>query len=446
MKYVWKRSLGVAILTLLFCAGLLLFYGKLAVFGSRWASYPTNAHLYTDGHLVKAGKITDRNGTVLAYTDGGVRRFHEEETVRKATAHTVGDLDGFVSTGVHTAFWQELTGYDPVNGVYNYSGKGHDLQLTVDADLSVTAYRALGNYAGTVGVYNYRTGEILCMVSTPTFDPALERGEAKEKGVYVNRLLSGSYAPGSVFKLVTALSALENLSDATTRTYSCERGVTIGGEWLSCMGHHGSVNLESSLVNSCNAAFAQFALGLGRNVLTQTAQQVGFNKELKMDGIVCTQSSYNVKESNDIDFGWSGIGQHNDTVNPFQYLTFMGCIAGEGKCVWPYLIEDVSGSLKSYGNPRTVKMTEPQYARVLGDMMRKDVTDCYGDGRFSGLELCAKTGTAEVGDKSPHSWFVGFCRAQNKPYAFVVVVEKAGAGLGEAASIAAKVLQAAPES
>lgn len=444
MKSVFNRSLGVGVITVLFCIGLLLFYGKLAVFGHDWAAYPTNAHLYTDGHLVRAGTITDRNGTVLAYTKDGVRYFHEDEAIRKATVHAVGDLDGFVSTGAHTAFWKELTGYDLVNGVYTLTGEGNDLQLTIDADLSVTAYQALGNQAGTVGVYNYQTGEILCMVSTPTFDPATETGKVAEKGVYVNRLLSGTYAPGSVFKLVTALSALENFSDATERTYTCERGVTIGGEWLSCMGNHGQRNLESSLVYSCNAAFAQFALDLNRETLTKTAEEVGFNKKLKMDGIVCTQSLYDVKESNDIDFGWSGIGQHNDTVNPFQYLTFMGGIAGGGKCVWPYLVEKVSGSLK-FGHPDTVKMTDQTSADTLSDMMRKDVTDYYGDGRFSGLELCAKTGTAEVGDKSPHSWFVGFCRAQNKPYAFVVVVEKAGAGLGQAASIAARVLQAAPE-
>ncbi len=445
MKYIFRRSLSVLAITLLFCAGLLLFYGKLAVFGSKWASYPTNAHLYTDGHLVKAGQITDRNGQVLAYTENGNRYFHENEAIRKATVHAVGDLDGFVSTGVHTSFWKELTGFDRVNGVYNLSGEGHDMQLTIDADLSVTAYKALGNYAGTVGVYNYKTGEILCMVSTPTFDPATETGKVAEKGVYVNRLLSGTYAPGSVFKLVTALSALENFSDATTRTYTCDRGVTLGGEWLSCMGNHGKRQLESSLVYSCNAAFAQFALDLGRDALTKTAEKVGFNKKLKMNGIACTQSTYEVKESNDIDFGWSGIGQHNDTVNPFQYLTFMGGIAGGGKCVWPYLVEDVSGTFKSFGKGDTVKMTDEEHAHLLSDMMRKDVTDYYGDGRFSGLELCAKTGTAEVGDKSPHSWFVGFCRAQSKPYAFVVVVEKAGAGLGEAASIAAKVLKAAPE-
>ncbi len=444
MKQVFSRSLIVLVITLFFCGGLLLFYGKLAVVGDNWVSYPTNRHIYTDGHLVKAGTIIDRNGEVLASTELGVRSFHESESVRKATVHAVGDLDGYVSTGVHTAFWKDLTGYDMLNGVY---GAGHDMTLTIDSDLSVTACEALGNRAGTVGVYNYKTGEILCMVSTPTFDPEDETGISREKGVYVNRLLAGSYAPGSVFKLVTALSALENMGNWQKQEYTCKSGTTIGGEWLSCMGYHGQVGLEDSIVHSCNAGFAQFALDLGRDEITATAQKVGFNKTITMDGIECTPSLYEVDKANDIDFGWSGIGQYNDTVNPFQYLTFMGAIANNGVCVWPYLVEDIdsfSGFVKTVGTEKK-RMMEKRSAKILSDMMRKAVTDRYGDGNFSGLELCAKTGTAEIGDKStPHSWFVGFCREEEKPYAFVVVVENAGAGLGAAASVAAKVLKSAP--
>ena len=449
MRRIALRSATIIVVILLFCAGLGLFYGRLAIVGDRWATYPTNAHLYRDGHLVKAGDITDRNGEVLAYTDDKTRHFHSNPEIRKSTAHTVGDLEGFVSTGIHSAFLNELTGYDLINGTYSYSGEGHDLQLTIDSELSVTAYRALNGRAGTVGVYNYKTGEILCMVSAPTFDPATETGIPAQKGVYVNRLLSGSYAPGSVFKLVTALSALENISYVHEQTYTCHRGVTIDGEWLSCLQNHGTLGLESALVNSCNAAFAQFALQLGRERLTQTAEKVGFNKTLTMDGIRCTPSSYEVDQANNIDFGWSGIGQYNDTANPFQFLTFMGAIAGGGTCRWPYVVEDISslsGTLKTAVHGKRVKMMDRATADTLSDMMRKDVTDHYGDGNFAGLELCAKTGTAEIGERStPHSWFVGFCRADEKPYAFVVVVENAGAGLGVASNIAGRVLRAAPE-
>ena len=171
---------------------------------------------------------------------------------------------------------------------------------------------------------------------------------------------------------------------------------------------------------------------------------MGFNKQLEINGIPCTESVYDVKNANEIDFGWSGIGQHTDTVNPFQFLTFMGGIAGEGTCVWPYFVEKVgslSGVATTLGNGKKVNMMSEDSAVVLGNMMRKAVTDHYGDGNFSGLSLCAKTGTAAIGEKAtPHSWFVGFCDNEETPFAFTVIVENAGAGNGAATQIASKVL------
>ncbi len=444
MNRVFRNSLSVSALIVVFCLGLLLFYGRLAFYGQEWAAYPTNGHLYSDGRLVRAGMITDRNGEILAQTIDGKRVFHQEASIRKATAHAVGDLQGFVSTGAHTAFWQQLTGYDLLNGVYTFAGKGQDLQLTIDAQLSLIAYEALGDYAGTVGVVNYQTGELLCMVSTPTFDPSQVCDEG-ERGVYVNRLLSGSYAPGSVFKLVTALSVLEHRTDAPVLKHTCSRGVTLGGEWLSCLGNHGQLDLTQSLVRSCNAAFAQYGADVGREAMTETARRLGCDRSVTIDGISCRAGSFAMEQANDIDFGWSCIGQHQDMVNPFQYLTFMSAIAGNGTCVWPYLIRNLDNSISNETSPRDEELLDSAHAKTLSDMMRACVTEHYGEERFGGLELCAKTGTAEVGDQNPHSWFVGFCRNPRKPYAFVVVVEKAGAGLGEAATIAGKVLQAAPK-
>ena len=443
MNKVLKRSFVLFIVLFAFIGGLVIYYISLAFSGGDWATYPANKHIYSNGILVKAGEITDRHGVVLAKTEDGKRRYNSSSSIRKATVHAVGDLNGFVSTGMHSAYLKELCGYDPVNGVYNVSGEGNNIQLTLDSDVCVTAYEALGSKAGTVGVYNYKTGEIVCMVSTPTFDPESEE-ISKEKGVYVNRLLSGVYAPGSIFKLVTALSALENLPSAREMTFSCSRGVTIAGEWLSCLGNHGDIGLDSALVHSCNAFFAQTALKLDRKTLTATAEKVGFNKTIKMNGIKCAQSKYEVSDSRDIDFGWSGIGQHNDLVNPFQYLTFMGGIANEGKSVNPYIVNRIT---TSSGLPiRTAiksskRLMSKENSEILTQMMRNNVKKNYGDWRFSGLEVCGKTGTAEVGDNStPHSWFVGFCDNEETPFAFTVIVENAGAGNGAATQIASKVL------
>jgi len=444
MNKIFKRSTVLFLVIFAFVAGIILYYVSLAISADNWVTYPANKHIFSDGIIIKAGEISDRNGVILAETKENKRSYNDNADIRKATVHAVGDLNGFVSTGMHSAYLKELCGYDPINGVYNLSGKGNNIELSLDSDLCVTAYKALGNRAGTVGVYNYETGEIVCMASTPTFDPAT--GETPNgKGVYVNRLLSGVYAPGSIFKLVTSLSALENIPNAQNLEFSCSKGVTIAGEWLSCLGNHGKISLDNALVHSCNAFFAQTALKLGRETLTSTAQKVGFNNALAMDGIKCAESKYLVSRSNDIDFGWSGIGQHNDLVNPFQYLTFMGGIANKGKSINPYLIKKITSPEGFTIKTATVeekRLMDEKNADILTKMMRNNVKKNYGDHRFSGLEVCGKTGTAEVGDKStPHSWFVGFCDNPDTPYAFTVIVENAGAGNGAATKIASTVLK-----
>ena len=444
MKQTFKRCAIIIIVILFFVFGIGLYYTKLAISKDKWASYPANKHIYSDGMIVKAGAITDRNGEVLAVTENGKRRFNKDSSIRKATLHAVGDLKGYVSTGIHNSYLKELCGYDAINGVYNVSGEGNDIELTIDSKVSVAALNALGNRAGTVGIYNYKTGEIVCMVSTPTYDPE-SNTEPSGKGVYVNRFLSGVYAPGSIFKLVTTLSALENLSNTDDLNFNCSHGVTIEGEWLSCLGRHNNIGLDNALVHSCNAFFAQTALKLGKNTLTNTAEKVGFNKQLEMDGIKTAMSKYEVKKSRKIDFGWSGIGQHNDLVNPYQYLTFMGGIANDGKSITPYLIKKIknpSGITIKKSRKTSKTIMSAKNSDRMAKMMRNNVKKNYGDWRFSGLEVCGKTGTAEVGDKStPHSWFVGFCDNENTPYAFTVIVENAGAGNGAATAIASKVLK-----
>ena len=444
MKWIKHRFFIVYLVVVFFVFGLSLSLIRLAVYGEKWTSYPTNKHVFDEGVLVKAGDITDRSGLVLATTKNGKRVYNENKDIRKATVHTVGDLKGFVSTGVQSAYLKELCGYDLINGIYNISGKGNNIHLTLDSELCTKALRLLGGYSGSVGIYNYETGEIVCMVSTPTFDPvstAAPRGD----GVYVNRFISGVYAPGSVFKLVTTLSALENINKVDSLRFSCNHGVTIMDEWLSCMGNHGETNIGNALTHSCNAFFAQTALKLGRNKLTKTAEDVGFNKALKMDKITCAESVYEVRNSNDIDFGWSGIGQHNDLVNPYHYLSFMGAIANDGVSVSPFVVNKITNSkgIKIRGSKvKKSRMLSDENAKALTEMMRNNVKKNYGDYYFGGLAVCGKTGTAEVGDKAtPHSWFTGFVDEKDQPYDFAVVVENAGSGNGVALRIASNMIK-----
>ncbi len=233
MRKIEKRAVICMALAILLAAGMSVFLIRYFADGGKWASSAFNRHLYDSDGVLISGTVLDRDGDVLSSVENGHRTYYENETVRKATLHAVGDLYGKIGTGVLNAFADKLTGFDLVNGAFG-AERGSNLYLTLDARYNYEAYRALGGHAGTVAVYNYKTGEILCMVSAPSYDPLnvpknLEEND-RYKGAYLNRFLSSAFVPGSVFKTVTLTAALENLPDAETRTWNCTGSVQIGDE------------------------------------------------------------------------------------------------------------------------------------------------------------------------------------------------------------------------
>ena len=143
-----------------------------------------------------------------------------------------------------------------------------------------------------------------------------------------------------------------------------------------------------------------------------------------------------------VDRGWAGIGQYTTLANPCQMLTVMGAIANGGSAPNPkLLLSDNSFSVQT----KELKYMSSQTAQTIAGMLRKNVINQYGEWRFPGLEFCGKTGTAEVADGNPHSWFVGFSHRDDLTLAIVVVVENGGEGISAAAPIANKVMQAAAE-
>ncbi len=452
MRQMTIRAIALLLITVIFTAGVALFLFFYVTDGTDWGTFPGNRHIFTDGEVTKAGIITDRKGIVLAETVDGKRTFSNIIDIRKATLHAVGDTKGKISTGVHTAYIKSLTGFNLVNGAYTTEGVGNDMTLTLDADVCVAALKALGDYAGTVGVYNYETGEIVCMVSTPTYDVLDDEDSAKAqageyKGVFINRFLSATYTPGSTFKIITAAAAIETLPDAHTRTYTCTAGTTIDDERITCMGYHNTLTLKSAFSKSCNGFFSQLAVDLGQDTLTEFAEKAGFNKSFKMDGIKTETSYFDVENTRDIDIGWAGMGQYNDMMNPYQYLRAIGGIANGGVAVDPYMVENVKSpyglKIKS-ASPSSNRIFSEETASAVRDLMSYAVENNYGKYRFPKMNVCAKSGTAEVGEgRVPHAEFVGFNDDDKLPLAFVVVVENGGAGSKKAADVAGAVLRAA---
>ena len=448
MKKIERRAVVCSILALLLTIGMGIFLFRYLTDGGSWASSAFNRHLYNTDGVLASGTVLDRDGDVLSTVENGKRTYYDNETVRKATLHAVGDLQGNIGTGALNAFADKLTGYSLLNGAFG-ADRGSDLYLTIDARYNYEAYQALNGHAGTVAVYKYKTGEILCMVSAPSYDPLHVPSDIESndryKGAYLNRFLSSTFTPGSVYKTVTLAAALEELPDLEDRTWTCQGSVQIGDETIVCSGTHGEQHIGDAFANSCNVAFAQIAEELGAETLKTYTEKAGLTDSYDINGLPTAKGSFSWENITDGQLGWAGVGQYKDQVNPCALMVYMGAIAGGGKAAQPYLIEKTVSALGIPSIPHITRKTgmlvSTATAEKLSDMMADNVEKTYGRDRFPNMDICAKSGTAEVGEEQrPHAWFAGFLRNEDAPYAFVVLVENGGGGSSVAGTVAGRVL------
>lgn len=443
MKKIEKRAIMCLLLAFVLLTGVGIFSYRYVAHGDDWASYEGNRDVYNEGDLSK-GKLYDTNGTLLMQNTPDGMIFNDDASVRTALMHITGDKDNNISTGANRAFTDELIGYNLINGVYSLNNAGKDVSLTLDANICATAYEALAGRSGTVGVYNYKTGEILCMVSSPTYDPVDPPSEP-EDGVYINRFTSATFVPGSIFKLVTAAAAIENLDDAYTWEINCTGSVSYGGEYaVTDVSAHGTVDLEKALEVSCNCYFGQLAEKLGPDLLEKYTEKAGLMTSYDIDGIKTTEGTFDFPDSG-MNLAWTGIGQWEDMINPCSMMVYMGAIANGGEATHPNIVKPTTFMGKQIDKitTKTTNMIDSTTAASLTEMMANNVVSHYGSENFPGLSLCAKSGTAEVGDyKEPHAWFAGFLNDDSNPYAFIVLVENSGYGADVAGAVANTLMQA----
>ncbi len=464
MKMITKRGIFLWIMSILFVVGLVFMTVSLVQNGDTWVMKRFNRHVYSNGELIGAGTIYDKDGDVLAETKDGDRVYSDSATTRKSTLHVVGDPKNFISTGVQSVYSAKLTGYSLLFGVHNIQryGKGNDLKLTIDRDICDEAYKALNGRKGTVGIVNYKTGDIVCSVSSPSYDvedvPDNLLTSDKYEGVYINRLLGAHYVPGSTFKLVTAICAIENISDIYSREWVCngeyqpESGVSI-----KCNANHGShINFKDALAKSCNSAFAQIAIELGQEKLATTAKELGIGSAVTVSGTINSYAGY-FDSTDKITLGadalgWTGIGQGNTRIAPITMLRIVAAVANGGTAVSFNIVDSLAnqaGKALDFTLPSNqLSMMNSDVAAKLKEMMRYNVTNHYGESKYKGLNLCAKSGTAQIDNDDDHNiaWFTGFMDDDEHPYAFVVVIENGNSGSQTAGPVAKRVLSKLVES
>lgn len=452
MNRVIGRSAILMILVIALTVGCVLFTGEFLLCSKDWVMTEGSPHIYTDYSAV-CGTVTDRNGFVLLDTQNG-RVYSQNLLVNRSVIHWLGDRDGFIYAPTIAYYAKKMTKFDPINGLYAYGNDKGVVELTLSAKVQAAALEALGERKGVVAVYNYQTGELLCAVSNPSYDPddvpdISSDTDGTWDGVYLNRFLKAVYPPGSIFKIVTLAAALEAIPDVEEQIFHCAGETAYGIDKVTCLKEHGDLNLEAAFLNSCNCAFAAIADQLGGETLQQYADMLGVGATFSFDGVSSVAGSIQSKTEAPVMVAWSAIGQHKDLVNPCQFLNLMGAIAGGGSAGSMHFVSSITGGgWGDYVAPeqKTEPILSAETAALLVKYMRNNVENYYGDENFEGLTVCAKSGTAELGaDLEPNSMFSGFVTDEEYPLAFIVVVENGGSGRKTCVPILSEVLAACKE-
>jgi len=428
------------------------------------------------------GRILTADGVVVARSVGSpddpdtyVRSYPEGELYAHLTGYSTSV---FGDTGVEAAEAERLrSGEDGSLRALVLTALGADLgpddiTLTVRDDLQRAAAGALGGSRGAVVVLDPRTGAVLAMVSSPTFDPndligegALEAGAAltaDPQSPLLHRAAEGLYPPGSTFKLVTAAAGLVTdfvtpstrlpdtdelpLPGTTSTITNFDGGVCGDGD---------TVSLLRAVAISCNTAFADLGMRLGAELLVETAESAGWNEPIPFDlDTTASQIPDAASFGDDLPaVAQSALGQRDVRATPLQMALVAAAVANGGEMMIPFLVESSTtpdGAVADLAEPRVWRRWIPnEAAGALEQMMISVVAEGSGwRAQIPGLTLAGKTGTAEVPDAPPDVWFVAIAPADAAPeeaQIVVAVLVEAGGTVGEDAtggSVAAPIARA----
>ncbi len=244
------RLVTLILIGLLLLAGLYGVY-SITVYGNRWFASSRNLRYREAKNEVIAGDIIDRNGVVLATTDeDGDRVYQADLEAREAVVHLIGDRDGNVANGVDSFDANYLLGFETtlpervLSLIQGEQRRGDNVTVTVDSKLQTVIVRAFNTHArtkdksGAAVVINYKTGELISLVSIPVFDPIniTDETKADERHPFWNRAVQSTLPPGSTFKIITASSALENLDDIENRIFTCTGATQVQGATITDYG------------------------------------------------------------------------------------------------------------------------------------------------------------------------------------------------------------------
>lgn len=455
-----RRVATVGVVTLLAGFFFLAVMAYWQVFRTDLASSEGNPRLLADFNRPGRGSILDRDGNVLVETSGDGVRIYTDASL----AHVLGYLSARYGTqGVELAFNDVLSGArtdggfaDALNAEFRREDRqGEDVRLTIDPAVQAVAVEALAGRKGAAIAIDPVTGEILAIVSNPTFDPnTLEAdGEAllaDPDAPLLNRATQGLYPPGSTFKTVTAIAALSHGTIKADTEVTCPGEIVIDGFPISCNNvpqGTGTYPFFNAFVFSVNAIFGQVGDRLGWPGLLETARALGF--ESAPEFTTATEASLVYQPGADLGrtlLASTAFGQGELLATPLQMALVAAAVANGGELATPHLgIESLkdgrsTGRIEKAANRR---MIDPGVAATVRDMMVGVVDNNQANGvAIPGVKVGGKTGTAETGRGTSHAWFIGFAPADAPKVAVAVIVEDGGQGGVVAAPIAGAIMRA----
>ena len=407
---------------------------------------------------VSRGSIISSNNKVLAQTltrsDGTeVRDYPYGRMFAHAVGYNTKGLSGLESSYNYSLLTSNANALMQIkNALLGDKNPGDSIHTTLDTRLQKAAYEALGSQDGAVVAIEPSTGKVLAMVSKPDFDPEeidenwswLTQSEDSE---LLNRATQGLYAPGSTFKVVTALEYMREHPKYEDFTYQCDSTIIKNSNKISCYHgtSHGTVDLSKAIAKSCNTAFVELGSDLNREHYRELAESLLFNQKLPID-IESKTSKFQVTKKTDKSLmPQTVIGQGDTLVTPLQNALIMCAIANEGVIMKPYMVDRVEnyngGVIKQYKPDEYTKALDKKEANVMKNMLKNVVTEGTGSVlNTSAYSVAGKTGSAEYNSaKDSHAWFVGMSNVEDPDLVVSVIIEGGGSGGSAAAPVAKRV-------
>ncbi|MFI8100072.1 peptidoglycan D,D-transpeptidase FtsI family protein [Streptomyces sp. NPDC086023] len=382
------------------------------------------------------------------------------------------------ATQLENLYQDVLNGSDnrlknPLDALTGKRADPGNVLTTIDPEVQKAGYAALRGKTGAAVAIDPATGEILGVVSNPSYDPGRISGSndkdawaelsANEGAAMTNRALRQPLSPGSTFKLVTAAAALENgLYDSVDTPTDSPNPYTLPGTRTVLQNENRSAPCENATLRtamrySCNNVFANIAYRLGQDKMREMAEKFGFNDPKQDTPVRAYPSVYPEKKASPDLVAQTGIGQFDVTATPLQMAMVAAALENGGKLVAPHMVSEVTDAdgnvLESHQDAPSKQVVSERTAELLRETMKTVVEEGGGKpARVDGAEVGGKTGTAQHGvnnSKNPYAWFTAYGKAGGKSVAVAVIIENSDTDRSEigggrlAAPVAQKMIAAA---